>query len=110
MKGSPEKILTRCDQRKLPKDYINEMERIAERGLRIIALAYRPLEKNEFDMEDPPDRDDLERDMIFLGFIIFENKLKPTTTQNITDLKEGGINCMIATGDNGKTASSVAMK
>ena len=48
--------------------------------------------------------------MIFLGFLIFENKLKGTTKEWITELKEGKVNCIMATGDNTKTASSVAIK
>ena len=110
MKGSPEKILSLWSEDKIPKNYTYHMERIASQGLRIIALAYRTLNADFFDPLYPPEREDLEQDMTFLGFIIFENKLKPTTNECIRELNEGAITTVIATGDNGKTASSVALK
>lgn len=53
-------------------------------------------------------RTDAESDLEFLGFIIFENKLKPSTAGVISELNEAGIRNVMCTGDNILTAISVA--
>ncbi|ELQ76514.1 P-type ATPase (P-ATPase) Superfamily [Trachipleistophora hominis] len=49
-----------------------------------------------------------EHDLTFLGFIVFANKLKGATIPVIHNLKQAGITCLMATGDNILTAISVA--
>lgn len=53
-------------------------------------------------------RADAESNLDFLGFIIFENKLKPSTTGVIAELSQAGIRNIMCTGDNILTAISVA--
>lgn len=53
-------------------------------------------------------RTDAESDLEFVGFIIFENKLKPTTGDVLQELEEAGIRKVMCTGDNILTAISVA--
>jgi cation-transporting ATPase 13A2 len=53
-------------------------------------------------------RTDAEKDLDFVGFIIFENKLKPQTTGVIEELREAIIRKVMCTGDNILTAISVA--
>jgi cation-transporting ATPase 13A2 len=53
-------------------------------------------------------REDAESGLDFLGFIIFENKLKPSTAGVLDELSEAGIRKVMCTGDNILTAISVA--
>ena len=53
-------------------------------------------------------RQDAESDLDFLGFIIFENKLKTSTTGVIDELNDADIRNIMCTGDNILTAISVA--
>jgi cation-transporting ATPase 13A3/4/5 len=53
-------------------------------------------------------RDEAESTLEFIGFIIFENKLKPTTAGVLEELQEAGIRKVMCTGDNILTAISVA--
>ncbi|KAI9750468.1 MAG: hypothetical protein M4579_006458 [Chaenotheca gracillima] len=53
-------------------------------------------------------RADAESDLEFIGFIVFENKLKPQTTEVIEELIEADIRKVMCTGDNILTAISVA--
>ena len=46
--------------------------------------------------------------MQFLGFIVFENKLKAGTAPNIHTLRAAHLACRMVTGDNVRTAISVA--
>jgi cation-transporting ATPase 13A2 len=54
------------------------------------------------------ERKDAESGLDFIGFIIFENKLKPTTSNVLDELTEAGIRKVMCTGDNILTAISVA--
>lgn len=53
-------------------------------------------------------RTEVESNLDFVGFIIFENKLKPTTEAVIKELLESNIGTVMVTGDNILTAISVA--
>ena len=53
-------------------------------------------------------RREIEKDLIFLGFVVFENKLKAASRQNIETLKSAKIRSIMATGDNILTAIAVA--
>lgn len=53
-------------------------------------------------------REEAESKLDFLGFIIFENKLKPTTSAVLDELNDASIRTVMCTGDNILTAISVA--
>jgi cation-transporting ATPase 13A3/4/5 len=53
-------------------------------------------------------RTEVERDLCFVGFIIFENKLKPSTAPVLKELNDSNIRTVMVTGDNILTAISVA--
>ncbi len=53
-------------------------------------------------------RSRFENNLIFLGFIIVSNKLKPDTSNVITILKKSNCKIFMATGDNPFTSISVA--
>lgn len=53
-------------------------------------------------------REEAESELVFLGFIIFENKLKPSTTGVLAQLRDARIRRVMCTGDNILTAISVA--
>lgn len=54
------------------------------------------------------ERDEAESGLDFIGFIVFENKLKPATAATIEELSQAGIRQVMCTGDNILTAISVA--
>ena len=53
-------------------------------------------------------RDQAEKDLSFLGFLIMQNTLKSQTTPVIQELLEADIRTVMITGDNLLTAISVA--
>jgi cation-transporting ATPase 13A3/4/5 len=54
------------------------------------------------------ERETVESDLEFIGFLIMENKLKPETAAVIKTLQEAEVRTVMATGDNILTAMSVA--
>jgi cation-transporting ATPase 13A3/4/5 len=53
-------------------------------------------------------RENVEKDLSFLGLLIMENRLKPETTAVIRTLNNCEVRTVMATGDNILTAISVA--
>ena len=54
------------------------------------------------------ERSEVESKLIFLGFLIMENRLKPATAGAIEDLRNANVKTIMATGDNVLTAVAVA--
>ena len=50
----------------------------------------------------------MENDLIFVGLLIMENKLKEVTKSVIQNLKAANVKTIMVTGDNALTAISVA--
>lgn len=105
LKGAPEVMQQICDSSTFPSNYKDVLHHYTHCGYRVIALATRVLRPNE-SVEDMS-RDDCEGGMQFLGFIIFENKIKPGTGRVIQELNLAKIRTVMCTGDNILTAISV---
>ncbi|GAB1200545.1 hypothetical protein APSETT444_009918 [Aspergillus pseudonomiae] len=80
------------------------------KGYRVIACAARYEQKLSWMKVQKMTRGDAESDLEFVGFIIFENKLKQATTETITELNQAGIRNVMCTGDNILTAMLVRTK
>ena len=89
-------------------DYEDLLNFYTHRGFRVIACATKHIETLELLTVEKMRRQDAECDLDFLGFIIFENKLKPSTTGVIDELNDADIREIMCTGDNILTAISVA--
>lgn len=105
VKGAPEVMFDICDPTTIPADYEDLLHGYTHSGLRVIACAHKALGKNEDHLSIT--REDAESNLEFGGFIIFENKLKPTTKTTLNELKEASIRTIMCTGDNVLTAVSV---
>ena len=106
-KGAPEMISSLCDPLSLPEDFNDTLMEYTEKGFRVLALAYRPLTLTYPKMQRAA-REDLEKDLYFLGLLIMGNMLKPETTPIIETLLAANIRTVMITGDNMLTALSVA--
>lgn len=73
----------------LQKNY----EEFSNRGYRIIGIAYRKEKKQAITEKD-------ERQMIFLGFLLFLDRPKEHILQHVEGLKNLGIGLKVITGDN----------
>lgn len=108
-KGAPEKIRSLCLEASLPDDYYDVLHTYTSHGYRVLALAYRELSpKLKWREVEQIKREDIEKRLNFIGFMILENCIKPETKPIIEDLHAANIRCVMITGDNLMTAISVA--
>jgi cation-transporting ATPase 13A2 len=92
----------------VPLDYEELLNFFTHRGFRVIACATKHLPQLGWHKVQEMKRADAESDLEFVGFIIFENKLKAATPGIVNELNEAGIRQVMCTGDNILTAISVA--
>jgi cation-transporting ATPase 13A3/4/5 len=92
----------------VPADYDELLNYYTYGGYRVIACATKILRPMPWYQLGRMSRLDAESDLTFVGFIIFENKLKPSTTGVISELHAANIRSVMCTGDNILTAVSVA--
>ncbi|MCL2370802.1 MAG: cation-translocating P-type ATPase, partial [Firmicutes bacterium] len=90
-------------------NYMKELEDVhdgfAEDALRLIALAYKEIDKL-------PQKDkweeELEKDLTFEGFIGIIDPPRPEAALSIARAKKAGIRTIMITGDHAKTATAIA--
>lgn len=106
-KGAPETTIPRChlsvDEKSSLDKAIVEYSKL---GRRILALAYKDLA--ELDTNNPPDADNIERDLTFLGLVAIADPPKPESIDSIAKCKAAGIKVIMITGDHPLTAEAIA--
>ncbi|EJU04071.1 Ca-transporting ATPase [Dacryopinax primogenitus] len=108
VKGAPEVMVDICEKDSFPADYEDLLAYYTKNGFRVIALAGRSIEGLSWLKAQRMKREQAEAGLRFLGLIIFENKLKPGTTPAIQVLRSAHLGIRMVTGDNARTAISVA--
>jgi calcium-translocating P-type ATPase len=100
LKGAPDSVLPLCLDAAGAAD---AAERLAARGLRVLAVARRegPL---------PPDAsaDEAERELQLLGLVGLEDPPRPGVTDALAACERAGIRVAMVTGDSGATGSAIA--
>ncbi|KAM3931840.1 putative cation-transporting ATPase 13A4 [Leptodactylus fuscus] len=108
MKGAPEMVASFCNAESVPCEFSKELEHYTFQGLRVIAVACKNLKIDNYEDLQSIEREEVERDMEFLGLLILENRLKPETSGVIEELRAANIRTVMITGDNLQTATTVA--
>lgn len=107
-KGSPEMIAKLSKADTVPTNLLKSLKKYTEKGYRVIAMGTKTLHGwNYLKIKKTP-REEMERELTFVGLIILENRLKAQTTAVIKELREANIKIVMITGDNIQTALSVA--
>ena len=82
------------------------------KGYRTLGVAYKPLSRKSG--QDTGSRllinKDAESGLIFFGFIVLEDPLKPKILETITDLRKLGVSLKVITGDNKLVASTISQE
>lgn len=107
-KGSPEMVCSLCNPETIPNNFAEVLAKYTNEGDRVLGLAYKQLEDKRYPKLQRRNRTELEKDLTFLGLLIFENRLKVETNPVICELRSAKIRPIMVTGDNILTAVSVA--
>nr|XP_043893545.1 cation-transporting ATPase 13A2 isoform X2 [Solea senegalensis] len=106
IKGSPEMVASLCQEETVPAQFSSKLRTFSSEGLRVLALAYKPLNENT-DLRTIK-REEVEKDMQFMGFLMMKNLVKPESASVINMLKLANLRSVMVTGDNILTAINVA--
>ena len=105
VKGNPEKVLSMCagvsDEERERIDAL--MEDYQSHAGRLLGFAHRAL-----DAYDDEPQEDIERDLVFDGFVVISDPLSPDVYDAIRRCREAGIEVKMLTGDNIRTARAIA--
>ena len=114
-KGAPDEILKRCTAfwsggREQPmterkrEEILARNKGMADRALRVLALAYRRLEEAPKDCEPAS----LEHDLVFVGLMGMIDPVRPEVKAAILECRSAGIRPIMITGDHIDTAAAIA--
>ena len=113
IKGAPEKIIMQCLERSIPINYDEVHRKYTLQGFRVLACATKLIsntsdkEKEEEIICNEEYQNYKNNDLIFLGLILFQNKIKTHTKKVLQKLKNDGLFPIISTGDNAFTSISL---
>ena len=96
-KGSPEKLKLISKPESIPENFQEILDSYTENGYRVIALGMRPL-STKVTKIDKLERSDVEKDLIFLGLIVFENRIKKESKPVIEQLQNAKMRTVMVTG------------
>lgn len=108
VKGSPEAIRERCKPSSLPALFEEKARQSARDGIYQLAIATSTFASSK-SMNDVT-REDIEKELSFVGFINFQNTVKEDAPTVIRELREGRVENAMLTGDNVLTGIYVARK
>ena len=106
-KGSPENIKSICIPSTIPKNFDEILNLYTLKGYRVLGAAAKSIIV-DFSQIQIINREQVEKKMIFLGFIIFRNKLKEKTIESIDIYDKADLRMLMATGDNILTAINIS--
>lgn len=104
LKGAPEAVLPLCADQAQAQRAAAELRGMAERGLRVLAVAGRRL------AAPGPDAGarDLERDLVLAGLIGMQDPPRPGVPEALLQARQAGIRVAMITGDHPVTAAAIA--
>ncbi|MEM8639459.1 MAG: cation-translocating P-type ATPase [Cyanobacteria bacterium P01_G01_bin.54] len=118
-KGSPELLLTACTKYQfedVPHRLTAEQrgaiatqnDQMAQQGLRVLGVAYKPVNPRQLQPEAAPDLETLETDLIWLGLVGMMDAPRPEVADAVQECREAGIRVVMITGDHQLTANAIA--
>jgi Ca2+-transporting ATPase len=115
-KGAPDNLLAWATRENMPSGPVPlseerrtiwkaEIDQLAAKGLRVLALAYRPLPQIPSEALTP---ERVERDLTLLGLVGIVDPPRPEATRAVHTAREAGIRTVMITGDHILTATAIS--
>jgi len=116
LKGAPDRILplttrVRINGKKVTltaakrQELIKKFEKLTERGLRLLAFAYKKIDQNK-----KTDLGEQLNELIFVGFIALKDPLRAEAKDALRLTRQAGIRTIIVTGDHKLTARAISQE
>jgi cation-transporting P-type ATPase I len=113
VKGAPEVVVPRCSEWRhaggvvalddaLRAELATNVENLARRGLRILAVAEREASSRRDLDDDRVDR------LCLIGFVSLSDPVRPTAASAVSELAAAGVRTVMITGDHPSTAEGIA--
>ena len=114
-KGAPDVLLARCTHERLRgetrpltggrrSEILASVDRLADRALRTLAVAYRPVPG----LERPAEDESVERELVYLGSVGMIDTPRPEAEAAIAEARAAGVRVVMITGDHPHTAARIA--
>jgi len=112
LKGAPERVLEICVQQRaidgdepLDRSYwLSRIEEMAQQGQRVLAIAVKPVSKEQMELTFS----DVENDLIMLGMFGLIDPPREEAIEAVQVCDRAGIRVKMITGDHGATARAIA--
>lgn len=115
VKGAPDVVLAHCSAvaTKAGAKALDPGERerisraneeLASQGLRVLAVAYRPLPA----LPEEPTPAEIERDLVFVGLLGMQDPPRPEVSEALAKARHAGLRTIMITGDHVATAVAIA--
>ena len=103
VKGAPEAVLDACAMSEAERaSVLADVKRLADDGLRIIAVAERRV------AAAPVDAADAETDLAFVGLAAFRDPLRAGVGDAVAELAHAGVRTIVVSGDHPETVAATA--
>jgi P-type Ca2+ transporter type 2C len=112
-KGAPESLLDACNQAVQPDGHVRaltadergrvlaEAARMASEGMRVLALAERPVG------DEPRDASEAEQELTLVALLGLEDPVRPNAAATVAESFAAGVRVVMATGDHPATALAI---
>jgi len=107
VKGSGESIQKLCNTESLPDDFESELQKSARDGIYQISVASKAIETDSIAALT---RDEVERDLQFIGVVNFHNAMRDETPDVIDQLDKAEVVSTMITGDSVLTGIRIALE
>lgn len=111
-KGGPDVVISRSSKilingkvEELTQERLDDLyhknEHFSDQAMRVLAFAYKPIEKDSLDLDD-------EQDLIFVGLLAMIDPPREEVYHAIQEAEQAGIRTIMITGDHKTTARAIA--
>ena len=118
VKGAPELLISRARLasyggerqpiKRVEKRLLADVERLAARGLRVLAVAEREFDSEEVERDRPEELLNDPSGLHLLGLVAFQDPVRESARDAISSLRRAGVRTVMITGDHPSTAHAIA--